>query len=251
MNGGTATVSRALQESTRRPRSVAASVAAGLVAVLALAGCGSGQNTQTDSVEPAVNGMLGQVGPIVIRDAEFAYPDGGVYPSGGSAPLIMTIVNTGPTDDQLVEVSSPAAASVTVQGDKNLPARTTIQVGTPDKIASPTDTATTTTTPTTTTPTPTTTTGSPSVSGSEQPSSPSSASSSPSEPSSSTPASSSSAPVKIGMATIVLTGLNDPMYAGKTYAVTLVFRNAGSLTLNLPIATPTTPRPAPSSQAQK
>jgi copper(I)-binding protein len=234
VNGGTANVSRALQDSTRRPRSVAASVAAGLVAVLALAGCGSGQNTQTDSVEPAVNGMLGQVGPILIRDAEFAYPDGGSYPSGGAAPLVLTIINTGSTDDELVEVSSPVAATVEVQGDRSLPARGSIQVGSPDKVVSPT-----TTTTTTTTTAPSTTSGSPSatVSASSSSSAPSSVSPGPSGP-----------PTVIGSGTIVLTGLNDTLNAGKTYPVTLVFRNAGSITLTLPVATPTTARPEPTSQ---
>jgi copper(I)-binding protein len=232
VNGGTATVSRALQESTRRPRSVAASVAAGVVAVLALAGCGSGQNTQTDTVEPAVNGMLGQVGPILIRDAEFAYPDGGIYPSGGAAPLVMTIVNTGSTDDELVEVSSPVAATVDVRGDRSLPARGSIQVGSPDKVVSPTTTTTTTTTA------PSTTSGSPSATVSASSSSaPSSVSPGPSGP-----------PIVIGSGTILLTGLNDTLNAGKTYPVTLVFRNAGSITLTLPVATPTTARPEPTSQ---
>jgi copper(I)-binding protein len=229
-NGGAATVSRAVQESFHRP-GIAAGFA-GLVAVLALAGCSAGQDTQTDSVEPAVNGMLGQVGPIAIRDAEFAYPQGGVYPSGGSAPLVLTIVNTGPTDEALIEVSSPAAASVDVRGARDLPARQTIQVGTPDKVASPTSSVVITTTP--------------APSSSAPPSVPPSGASGSAPVSVSVP-SSSAAPVPIGKATIVLNGLTDPLYAGKTYPVTFVFRNAGSVTLNLPIATPITARPEPTS----
>jgi copper(I)-binding protein len=218
------------------PRKKALRSLAGLAAVLAVAGCSAGQNTQTDTVEPAVNGTLGRVGPIVLRDAQIAYPRGNVYPAGGEAPLVLTIVNTGSGSDELVEVTSAVAEDTQVSGDRNLTPRAAIQVGTPDREA----TATPSSSAVTTTRTPT---SSPSAPPSTSPP----ASSSPASSSSAAPSSTSTSvrPAEIGKATIVLKGLNDPLRPGMTYPVTFVFRNAGSVTLDLPIATPTTARPEP------
>jgi copper(I)-binding protein len=231
---GTAIVSRS--ESPKRLR-----IVAGLAAMLALAGCGAGQNTQTDSVEPAVNGTLGQVGDIMIRDAQFAYPTGGVYPAGGEGPLVLTIVNTGPTDDELVSVSSSVAESVEVTGDRALTARRAIQVGTPSETvsgkASSSSAAVTTTTQSSSVP--------PS---SGAPGSASGSAVSPTTTTTATPTS-SAAPVEIGKATIIVKGFSESLSSGKTYPVTFVFRNAGSVTLNLPIAAPTTARPEPTGES--
>jgi copper(I)-binding protein len=218
------TVSRAPHNSNRRLRIAAVSMVAGLVAVLGLTGCGAGRDTQTDSVQPAVNGTLGQIGPILIRDAQLGIPPDGAFPSGGSAPLVLTIVNTGSTDDELVEVTSPVATGVQISGDRMVLARRALQVGTPDQAVAASSPATVTRT----------------------------APSSSSAPSSSTgPArpTTSRAPEDIGKATIVLPGLTEPLRAGKTYPVTFVFRLAGSITLQLPIATPITPRPKPTGQS--
>jgi copper(I)-binding protein len=231
----TATVTRAQRSDRRRivPGAVAAGIA-GLAAALAVAGCGAGQQTQTDSVEPAVNGAMGQVGPIAVRNALLAFPEGAAYLSGGSAPLVVTIVNTGSSDDQLVEVSSPVADSVQLAGDRSLPARRSIQVGTPGMTASrsTSSVATTTRTPTSSPP---------------PPSSPPPASSSSAASSSLSPVTSATVPVEIGKATIVLNGLKSTLEIGKTYPVTFVFARAGSVTLQLPIANPSTSRSASTS----
>ncbi|HEV2783249.1 MAG TPA: hypothetical protein VGX25_28025 [Actinophytocola sp.] len=243
-------MSRAPHESTNR-RTVAAAVgavAAGLTAALALAGCSAGQDTQTDSVLPSVNGTQGRVGAIMIRDAMFAYPDGGAYPSGGRATLVLTIVNTGPQPDELVEVSSPVAQDAEISGDRNLTPRRAIAVGTPGEAA---DTEPTSSAPATTR-TPSSTVAPTSTSApSSAPGSPTSAPGSPpsSAPSSSAPTSASEEPTELGRATIVLTGLTSALMPGKTYAVTFVFRNAGSVTLDLPIAAPTTARPESSGES--
>jgi copper(I)-binding protein len=235
-------VSRAVHESTSRRRIIPA--AGALAAALALAGCGAGQVTQTDSVLPAVNGALGQVGPIVIRDAVFAYPSGGVYPSGGQAALVLTIVNTGAEPDELVEVSSPVAGRVEVSGDRMLLPRRAIAVGTPGEVANPTSSAVT-TTPTPTSTPPASAPGSPT-----SPTSPTSvpASVSPSPTTTTTPAPTTTQAAELGTATIVLTGLNEALVPGKTYPVTFVFRNAGTVTIGLPLASPTTARPEPSGE---
>jgi copper(I)-binding protein len=216
---GNPTVSRAPQEPIRRRRLVPG--LAGLVAALVVAGCSAGQNVQTE-VEPAVNGNFGQAGPVLIRDAQFAYPPDGTFPAGGSAPLIVTIVNTGSGDDELVEVSSPVAGDVEITGDRNLPARRAIQVGTPGRTAAPPSAPAVTTT-----------------------TRPGSSSAVPTSGSSSAPAPTTTSlrPDDIGKATIVLNGLSGPLASGRTYPVTFVFRKAGSVTVELPIANPTTPRP--------
>lgn len=203
---------------------LAAAVAglAGLVIVLVVAGCGAGQDTQTDSMDPSVNGAIGQVGPIAIRDAQFAVPNRGVFPAGASAEMRLTIVNTGATDDELVEVTSPVADEVEISGDRSLVARRATLIGggggshassssVPSSTSSPRPTG--------------------SVSGSAT----------------ARPTSTSAAPkpVEIGKATIVLKGLNTALYSGKTYPVTFVFRNAGSVTVQLPIANPPSARAEP------
>jgi copper(I)-binding protein len=195
---------------------VAAAVAglAGLVIVLVVAGCGAGQNTQTDSVQPSVNGALGQVGPLAIRDAQFAVPTKGVYPAGGTAELRLTIVNTGATDDELSEVTSPVAEDVEINGDRSLPARRALLVG---GGGGATSSSSVTVTSTRTT----------------------------SSSARATSTSSAPPPVELGKATIVLKGLNTALYSGKTYPVTFVFRNAGSVTIQLPIANPPSARPEP------
>jgi copper(I)-binding protein len=204
--GGSATVKR-----------VAAAVA-GLVTVFVVAGCGAGQDTQTDSIQPAVNGALGQIGPIMIRDAQFAPGERGVIASGSDAELRLTIINTGNADDELTEVSSPVVdeeTDVEITGDRSLVGRRAIQVGGGGGAvvqSSPT-TPTSTSGPGSSTTRPTTSVAGP------------------------------KAVAEIGKARIVLKRLNTALNPGKTYPVTFVFRNAGSVTINLPIANPTGPRP--------
>lgn len=106
-----------------RPSLLGALVLAG---TLALSGCGAGQLAQTSEEGSAVNGTGAQVGDVVIRDMQVAYParpasPDAPYPQGGTAPLKFGIVNESPTVDRLVRVSSPAATSVTIGGDPSLP----------------------------------------------------------------------------------------------------------------------------------
>ncbi|HEU5471796.1 MAG TPA: hypothetical protein VFV67_14190 [Actinophytocola sp.] len=231
-------MSRAPLKSTDRSRTPLAASLVGLVAALAVTGCGAGQDTQTDSVQPAVNGAHGNVGSIAIRNAQFAYPRGGEYPAGSSAPLVLTIVNTGTTEDELVEVSSAVAGNVRVGGDRALLPGRSIQVGTPDEEVDPNPTSSARATTT-------------SVTVTSGPSAPSAPPSSPTAPPSSAVSASATdepADIEIGKATIVLTGLSDPLRLGQTYQVTFVFRQAGTVTLAVPVASPITPRAEPSSE---
>jgi len=193
--------------------------------MVVVAGCGAGQNTQTDSIMPSVNGALGQVGPIMIRDAQFAVPSKGVFPAGANAALRLTIVNTSATiADELTEVTSTIADDAEITGDHSLPPQRALLVdGGGGAISSPSSSVTITITATRST---STSTARPTSSSAPAP-----------------------APVEIGKATIVLKGLNAALYSGKTYPVTFVFRNAGSVTIQLPIANPPSARPEPSGES--
>jgi copper(I)-binding protein len=239
-------VSRAQHESTRRrtTSAVVGAVVTGMAAAVALAGCGAGQDTQTDSVLPAVSGANGNVGSIAIRNAVIAYPSDGVYPSGGQAPLTLTIVNTGAEADELVEVSSPVAGDVELAGDRSLSPRRTIIVGTPGQSVDPHETTGAVTTTGTPSPTvsPTSGPGTASPTSPTTPASPTSPTAAPGTPS---PTTATSEPTQNGRATIVLTGLTEVLRSGPTHPITFVFRNAGAITLQVPIATPATARPEP------
>lgn len=118
----------AVQRPTRR---TGGALAAMLVAV-ALTGCGAGAVTQTASQASAVNGASAQVGNVVIRDASIAAATtlaGAAYQPGGSAPLNLTLVNSGFAADKLVSASSPVAGTVQITGDATIPGGTAVTVG--------------------------------------------------------------------------------------------------------------------------
>jgi copper(I)-binding protein len=218
-------------------RRVLGSTVLALGAALVLAGCGAGQLTQTASQEPAVNGAYAQAKALFIRDAALQYPPNKqAYAAGSSAALSLTIVNTGGTDDELVSVTSDAAASAEVQGSKLIVAMNSLVVAVPAQTgATGGDSASVTPSPTTTSPT--TTSPSPTTSSSSTSSTTSSSTTTPA-PTSAT----SAAPVEVGKATIVLKDLGRPVWPGQTIKVTFVFRNSGPVTFDLPVAAPDEPR---------
>jgi copper(I)-binding protein len=187
----------------------AVAAAAGLGIAALLVGCGAGQITQTDTQQAAVNGASGSAGAIAIRDAQLAYPvaSKGVYQPGSSADLVLTIVNTGLTDDQLVKITTPAAVSVSVDGSptgtKDLPGGFAVRSGTDmdDETV-------------TTTVAPTTTTGS----------------------TIETPLATSAAPSKPSKVTITLQGIRSyngaALRAGLTIPITFYFAHAGNVTVD-------------------
>lgn len=204
---------------------------------MALVGCSAGQIAQTAGMEPAVNGGLGTVGSIAVRDVQLAYPDGGVFKAGEDAVVRGTIVNSGRSDDQLLQVTSSVGTAV-VTGDRALFAGKTLafdQAGTSSSAS-----VTVTSTPTTTS-IPTSPTGSASGSVSTSGSASGSATSGSASASSTPTATSSAKPVTIGQVSIVLTDLTQEVQSGKTVEITFVF-TSGQVTVTVPVATPTTPR---------
>ncbi|WP_236796385.1 hypothetical protein [Amycolatopsis sp. GM8] len=182
-------------------RRVLTSGVLGLGAALALAGCGAGQITQTDTMLPAVNGALATTGKITVRNAGLANTNScqQAYAPGSSAPLSLVITNDGAADDQLVSVSSPNAASAAVSGQQTLTARTSVVVGPANQAESAA----------------TSTSASPATSGS------------------------AAGKPQIGRASIELQGIKQVVWPGQLTPVTFVFRDAGSVTMELPVNAPT------------
>ncbi|MGI9000790.1 MAG: copper chaperone PCu(A)C [Pseudonocardia sp.] len=104
---------------------VVAMIVGVMIGALALAGCGAGQVSQTSRQVADVNGASAEAASILVRNAriEFAgeVQGGDVYTRGASAPLRMSIVNTGADADRLVSATSPAASSVRISGDAEIP----------------------------------------------------------------------------------------------------------------------------------
>jgi copper(I)-binding protein len=226
------------RQTTRPLRKLVPAVALGFSALLGIVGCSAGQVAQTADMEPAVNGNTGQVGEIALRDVMIAFPESGKYQEGDDAPLVLTIVNTGATDDKLVGVSSPAG-SVEILGNPSVPGRTALQVVLPaDNPAAPSsESSAPETTESSTEPTET---SSETSTGSSEP---------PADGSSSTAAPTSvtipeeTVPDIVGTISLMITKLSADLPFGKNVPVTFEFANAGRVTIQLPIAAPSTPRP--------
>jgi copper(I)-binding protein len=215
-------------------------------AALVLAGCGAGQITQTAGQQAAINGADAQVKTLAIRDAVLQFPPNGAYPTGSDAALQLTIVNDGSNDDELVSVSSDAAAGAVILGSKTIVARSSLFV-TPPTAGAPVTTSPSSSAPGVTSSSPATTTSSGSASASptstSTSTSPTSTSPTSTSPTSTSPSSPTSSPsVAIGTASIVLQGLKQPVWPGQTIKVTFVFRDAGTITVDVPLGTSDQPR---------
>jgi copper(I)-binding protein len=225
-----------------RARSTRAVVGVGAaLGALALAGCGAGQISQTSNQESGSDGVNAGIStPVVVRNAVIAYggtaTDGTVYPVGGSAPLQMYIVNQGNEIDRLVSASSPAAASVQVSGETEVPGGQVLIVeGAPQAETGPATSTSTAQRPRRMTPLP------------PPPPPP------PPPPATATPTATprpTSTPGAIGMpgtdrvAQVTLVGLREDIRAGLTYPIVLVFERAGELRFDVPVGDPTEPREA-------
>jgi copper(I)-binding protein len=236
----TATVSRVEHLTTTRRRVLAglAPTVLGLGLAAVLTGCGAGQITQTDLQSAAVNGASGTVGAMAVRNAQLAYPDNqdGTYAPGSTAELVVTIINTGQTDDQLVKITSPAAGSVTIDGaqagSKAIPGGFAVQSG---QDVDDSDAAVS-TPPTAEAPSsnpPSSASGEPSLS----PSSDSPIESRPSVPGS---VATATPPAKVTIELVGIKSVNGAsLRAGLTIPITFYFQHAGQVTINaVPIGAP-------------
>jgi len=221
---------------TPRTRSIAA-VAGALIGAVVLAGCGAGQITQTSDQVAAIDGANADAGPIGVRNAFFLLPENAAsavaYPRGGSAPLALVIANSGSTNDELLSVTSPIAASVEITGPRAVPAgRALVVEGEPIPSAtSATPAAAPTSAPEAGT------TAAPEASAT--PAAPTSA---PVAASPSAEVLPTDAPDAAGTAKIVLSGLREDIKPGLTYEVVFTFRNAGPVRVLVPVASSQAPR---------
>ena len=110
--------------------------AAGLVVAATLAGCGAGQVSQVATQEPAVNGTLGNLGPIALRNVHIqAVETGEALEPGSDVALILAVANSSPdVNDRLVGITTDVG-EVTLTGNTEVPAQGMLAVGVPDGAA--------------------------------------------------------------------------------------------------------------------
>lgn len=225
------------RETTRPLRKLVPAVAIGVSALLGAVGCGAGQVAQTSEMEPAVNGNMAEVGKLLLRDVVVAFPeDGEAYKAGDDAPLLLTIANTGTEDDELVGVTSPAG-KVEIIGEARIPAQHALQVVPPTENPAASSSSSSSKSSESSAPSESSVTSG-TTQTSEEP--PSSAPSSPSVTVTTT--TEETAPDVVGTISLVITGLTGDLPFGKTVPVTFEFRDAGSVTVSLPIGSPATAR---------
>ncbi|MGA6165581.1 hypothetical protein [Amycolatopsis magusensis] len=223
----------------QQKRRVLGVAALGLGAALALAGCGAGQITQTDTQLPAVTGGFADLGKLAVRDAKLTFPgEAAYYPAGADAPVELVVANNGPADDELVAVTAEGATGTEIQGFKAVVAGSKLTVS--PMASLPHDHGAAPAAP-----------AAPPAPSSQQPppSSQQPPSSGPAQPpASGSPAAPPPPPADaveehpVGHAVINLLGLKAPVYPGQTLKVTLTFRDAGSVVVDVPIASSTRPR---------
>lgn len=211
---------------------------AGLLTLGLATGCGAGQVAATAEVQSAIDGANGNAGTVAVRNARILYPDGGVATKGGTATLAVSLVNSSVDPQQLVRVTTPAAAS------------TALSIARPATTPSPSPVSTATASPS----------GSASASGSASPSASGSASPSPSasaasSPSPAMPSVNLTVPgqgirtLLPGGESIRLIGLTHDLVSGRTVPVTFTFSSGASVTLIVPIVVPSTFQSDPSASA--
>lgn len=220
------------RQTTRPLRKLVPAMAIGFSALLGIVGCSAGQVAQTAGMEPAVNGNSAQAGDIALRDVMVAFPDGDAYEAGDDAPLLLTIINTGNKDDELVGVTSPAG-QVEPIGNPKIPGRSTLRVVLPADNPSATESSEA--AATSTTETPDTETSGGDTPDTETSDSATSTTGAVEIPENNTP------PV-VGTISLVIRDLTAALPFGKNVPVTFEFANGSKVTVQLPIAAASTPR---------
>lgn len=106
--------------------------AIGLIAVAALAGCGTGQISQTADQASAVNGVSATVGDLALRDVRIqAVQTGDRLEPGNTVDLLFAASNQSTdTGDELTGISS-AVGKVSVTGSRSVPAGGVLIVSAP------------------------------------------------------------------------------------------------------------------------
>ena len=107
---------------------------AGAAAAVTLAGCGTGQLSQTADQAPAVDGTQATQGNIALRDIRIRAEQAKDYiQPGQKVELVFTATDQSPKaqdGDELVDITTDVG-KVTLSGEKTLPAGGVLLVGTP------------------------------------------------------------------------------------------------------------------------
>jgi copper(I)-binding protein len=114
--------------------SVVALAAGALISTVALTGCGTGQLSQTASMESAVDGGQAVIDDkVALRNVHIQAQQNRDYlEPGKTVDLVLVVTNQSPdVTDKLVSISTDIG-KVTVTGDATLPAGGTLFVGTPN-----------------------------------------------------------------------------------------------------------------------
>lgn len=219
---------------TSRPARRLMMVALPIAAIVGLAGCSAGQLAETSQIRSAVDGVAADIGSIAVRDASFAPPSGNSYAEGDSLPMNFTVINSALESDQ---ITAATVDGQTAEVRGALSADASSSAG-----------------PTSTTAPSTSSAPSSSASGSE---SSSAADSSASGSASATPAGPlppttimlpAQTLVSVGdNATIVLMTTAKQYYPSQLIPVTITFKNAGVLSLKVPVGVPMAEQPTNSS----
>lgn len=133
----TTNVGMARHSRFRRLAVVTATAAAGVAIAVGTAGCGAGQISQTANQLPAVNGALGNLGQLELRNVQIINPTGDAaktYAAGGPFQLSFLINNSSAVDTfRLVGVKAPKG-SVNVSGDVTVSPGQSVRVGKPAAV---------------------------------------------------------------------------------------------------------------------
>jgi copper(I)-binding protein len=227
-----------------RARRFSRAGALAVAAALALAGCAAGQIAQTADQHPTVGGARGNVGNLALRNITVAAAPNGSWPSGSKVPVDLSIVNNGPSDDQLVSVSTSAATTVMVFADSDayftyLSAAGASPAPSASTPATATSSATATASASTTSVNPPDASVSPS--GSQSTVAASAASSTSAGTSGATRGAVILANTAIrfnnaGGPVVLLDGLTKALRGGETVDITFTFAKAGAVTVAVPLA---------------
>lgn len=200
------------------------------ISLLAVAGCGTGQIAQTANQQPSIVGINGSIGNIDLRNVMIEHPAGDRYPAGSDAVLDITVVNSGRSEDELVGATTPLAGNVRLTADAAASTSATPEPSFSGGTAS----------------------ASPSGSATPVPKK-AAAKKSPATKASPTQAPPSS--VKLPVSTrVALNGagehlelqkLTQDVFSGDTVTVRFTFARAGTVSLDVPVATSSTYAPRP------
>jgi copper(I)-binding protein len=241
----------------------AATIGTLLFTPVVLTACSAGQLNQTSTQARDKTGPQASVGDLALREVQLAYPSGGSYAPGDDAELTMVIANPGETPDQLVSVTGSDFASIRITGTGS--ATAPVSAGASGTAATPTGSAPAGTTSASVSAGTGATSSGTSRTGATSSGTSSTATTSgiagatgsptatlPSSPAAGTPETVSipaEATVQLGRDTphVFLQGLTRSLTPGQRLAVTFTFAKAGTVTVQVGVATPSDTIPVTSS----